>query len=93
VFWKRVKAQGRLVEKDLNIRKASEYSGRRAKMEIRTKGKLNALMISMDVIGFSLLFIGAGLIRFAKDEPVAIAGGVVLAVGASVLGITRWMGK
>jgi len=62
-------------------------------MKISKKGRLNALIISMDVIGFSLLLIGAGLIRFAKDEPVAIAGGAVLAVGASVLGLTRWMAK
>jgi len=62
-------------------------------MKISKKGRLNALIISMDVIGFSLLLIGAGLIRFAKDEPVAIAGGAVLAVGASILGLTRWMAK
>jgi hypothetical protein len=54
---------------------------------------LTAFIVTVDVIGFSLLFIGAGVIRFAKDEPVAIAGGLVLAVGASVLGLTRWMVK
>ena len=57
------------------------------------KGRLNPLVLSLDIIGFSVLLFGAGLIRFAKDEPMAIAGGVVLTVGASILGITRWLAK
>jgi len=57
------------------------------------KGKLNTLIISLDIIGFALIFIGAALIRFSKDEVISIIGGFVLAGGVAVLSLTRLIQK
>lgn len=52
-------------------------------------GKASALLLSLDVIGFALVFMGVGLIRFAKEEVLAALGGFVLAGGVALLSITR----
>lgn len=57
------------------------------------KGRLNTLTISLNVIGFALLFLGGALIRFSKDEVYSILGGFVLAGGVAVLSITRLVSK
>ena len=57
------------------------------------KKALSPIVIAMDVIGFALILLGAGMIRFAKDEILAILGGFVLAGGVAVLGITRFLSK
>lgn len=56
-------------------------------------GKANTILITLDIIGFIILFIGAGLVRFAKDEIIAILGGFVIAAGVAVLSITRFISK
>ena len=53
------------------------------------KASLRTLLVSLDVIGFLILLTGGALIRFAKDEVLAITGGFVLAGGVAVLSITR----
>lgn len=60
---------------------------------IGKKGKLNVLLLSLDIIGFCLLIVGAGLLRFAKDEIIAVLGGFVLAGGVTVLSLTRLIHK
>lgn len=57
------------------------------------QGKINALILSLDVIGFVLLLLGAGLIRYTKDEVTSILGGFVLAGGVTLLSLTRLIGK
>ena len=57
------------------------------------KKALSPIVIAMDVIGFALILLGAGMIRLAKDEILAILGGFVLAGGVAVLGITRFLSK
>jgi hypothetical protein len=53
------------------------------------KANLKKLILAMDVIGFIIIFIGAGLIRYSKDEIISILGGFVLAGGVAILGLTR----
>ncbi|MBI4448958.1 hypothetical protein HY641_02950 [Candidatus Woesearchaeota archaeon] len=50
-------------------------------------------IIAMDIIGFALLFVGAGLIRYSKDEVISIIGGFVLAGAVTVLTLTRWLSQ
>lgn len=57
------------------------------------KGGINPIIVALDVIGFILLFVGAGLIRFSKDEVISILGGFVLAGGVTILSITRLIQK
>lgn len=54
----------------------------------KKEGKFNAVVL-LDVVGFALLFVGAALIRFSKDEIVSILGGFVLAGAVTVLTLTR----
>ena len=51
------------------------------------------LIISMDIIGFALIFVGAAMVRLSKEEVMAIAGGFVLAGGVAVLSITRYLSR
>ena len=53
------------------------------------KGKVKTLIVSLDVIGFFLLLVGAAMIRYAKDEIVSILGGFVMAGGVTLLSLTR----
>lgn len=62
-------------------------------VSIGKKGKLNVLLLSLDIIGFCLLAVGAGLIRFAKDEVITILGGFVLAGGVTILSLTRLLNR
>jgi len=57
------------------------------------KGETKALIISLDIIGFALLFVGGLLIRFSKDDIFSIIGGFVLAGGVAVLSLTRLIPK
>lgn len=57
------------------------------------QGKINTLIVCLDIIGFALLFLGAGLIRYTKDEVTSILGGFVLAGGVTLLSLTRLIGK
>jgi len=57
------------------------------------KGKLNVLLLSLDIIGFAILLIGAALIRFSKDEITSIIGGFVLVGAVAILSITRLIKK
>ena len=47
------------------------------------------LIVALDIIGFALILVGAGLVRYAKEEVTSILGGFVLAGGVTVLSITR----
>ena len=53
------------------------------------KGKANTLLIALDVVGFSLLFLGGALIRFSRDDVISAIGGFVLAGGVTILTLTR----
>ena len=57
------------------------------------KGKLNVLLLSLDIIGFAILLIGAALIRFSKDEITSIIGCFVLVGAVAILSITRLIKK
>ncbi len=57
------------------------------------QGKTSVLLLTLDVIGFALVFVGVGLIRFVKDEIAAILGGFVLAGGVALLSVTRLIPK
>lgn len=58
-------------------------------VKINNKGRLNNLVLALDVIGFVTIVVGAGIIRYSKDEIVSILGGFVLAAGVTVISITR----
>jgi len=55
--------------------------------------KGTSLIIALDIVGFALVFIGAALIRYAKEEAIAVIGGFVLAGGVTVLSLTRLIHK
>ena len=57
------------------------------------KGRISSLSIAMNVIGFFLVIVGGGLIRFAKEETIAILGGFVLAGGVAILSLARYISK
>lgn len=57
------------------------------------RGQSHNLLIGLDVVGFALVFVGVGLIRFAKDEIIAVIGGFVLAGAVTILGLTRLIQK
>ena len=58
-------------------------------MEIGKQARTHNLVVVLDVIGFSLLILGAAMIRFAREELFAILGGFFLAGGVAVLSATR----
>lgn len=62
-------------------------------IELKKHGKISTIIIAMDVIGFTLLFVGAGLIRYAKDEITSVLGGFVLAGAVTIISLTRLMYK
>ncbi len=47
------------------------------------------LLFALDVIGFILVLVGAGLVRYSRDEVTSILGGFVIAGGVTLLSITR----
>ena len=55
--------------------------------------KGTSLIIALDIVGFALVFIGAALSRYAKEEAIAVIGGFVLAGGVTVLSLTRLIHK
>lgn len=62
-------------------------------MAVSKQGKVDVLILSLDVIGFAFVFLGSGLIRFAREEITSILGGFVLAGGVTLLTITRLVRK
>lgn len=58
----------------------------------KKSGKLNVIIL-LDAVGFTLLFVGAALIRFSKDEVISLLGGFVLAGAVTVLTLTRFVSK
>ena len=57
------------------------------------RGKVDSLLIGLNILGFTLLFVGAALIRYSKDEVMSIVGGFVLAGGVTALALTRLISK
>ena len=57
------------------------------------KGKLNVLLIGLDLIGFALIFTGTALIRFSSSDISSIIGGFVLAGDVAVLSPARVIPK
>lgn len=47
----------------------------------------------LDLLGFALVVVGGGLIRYAKEELISIFGGVVIAIGVGLLSFSRYIGK
>ena len=45
----------------------------------------------LDLLGFALLIVGGGLIRYAKDELNSIFGGIVIAIGVGLLSFSRYI--
>jgi len=60
---------------------------------MKNKGKANSLLISLDIIGFVIIFIGAALIRYSSNEVYSILGGFVMAGGVAVLSLSRLIPK
>ena len=59
----------------------------------QSKGKADALILSMDIIGFVMIGVGAWIVRFAKEEVLGVVGGFVMAGGVALLSITRLVRK
>ena len=56
------------------------------------KGKISSgVILGFDIIGFVLVILGGVLIRYGHSELITIIGGVVIAAGAAVLGLTKWI--
>ena len=51
----------------------------------------SSALIALDIIGFGLLFIGAIIVRYAKDEVLSISGSVIVAIGLALLAIARYV--
>jgi len=47
----------------------------------------------LDLLGFALLIVGGGLIRYAKDELISVFGGIVIAIGVGLLSFARYLPK
>jgi len=62
-------------------------------MKRRGKLGLSPAILAMDIIGFALIFLGAGIIRYSKEEIISILGGFVLAGGVTIIGVTRFISK
>ena len=60
---------------------------------MKNKGSINSLLISLGIIGFVFIFIGALLIRYSSDEVYSILGGFVLGDGITILSLTRLIQK
>ncbi len=60
---------------------------------METKGKFNSLLIALDIVGFVLIFVGAGLIRYSVNDINSILGGFVIAAGVTLLSLTRLIPK
>jgi hypothetical protein len=60
---------------------------------MQKKGKLDPLIIALDLIGFTIILIGAGLIRYSLSEVISILGGFVMAGGVTLLTLTRIIPK
>lgn len=56
------------------------------------KGTLH-LPVILDLLGFALLVVGGGMIRYAKDEFISIFGGIVIAIGVGLLSFSRYIIK
>ena len=56
------------------------------------KGRISVIL-ALDVIGFFVLLVGAGLVRYGRDEVIAILGGFVMACGVAVLSVSRLFQK
>lgn len=57
------------------------------------QGRVMTLMFILDVIGFVFVLLGAGLIRYSREEIISIFGGFVMAGGVTLLSVTRLMQK
>ncbi len=51
------------------------------------------LPVILDLLGFALLVVGGGMIRYAKDELISIFGGIVIAIGVGLLSFSRYIIK
>ncbi len=56
------------------------------------RGRISVIL-TLDIIGFFVLLVGAGLVRYARDEVIAILGGFVMAGGVAVLSVSRLIQK
>ena len=56
------------------------------------KGVARTALI-LDFLGFMLLIVGGGLIRYATDEVSSIFGGIVIAISVGLLSLSRYIGK
>ncbi len=56
------------------------------------KGVIN-LGVILDLLGFALLIVGGGMIRYTKDELISIFGGIVIAIGVGLLSFSRYITK
>ena len=55
------------------------------------KARIDPVVMVLDVVGFILIVLGGVVIRYAREEPLSILGGLVMAVGVTVLSVTRWV--
>lgn len=53
----------------------------------------SALLIGLNIIGFTLPIIGGGLIRFSGSDIFSIIGGFVLVGDVAILSLTRLIPK
>ena len=53
------------------------------------KGHFNIIKLTLDLSGFAITIGGALIARFAKDEYLPIIGGIMVAVGMALLGVSR----
>lgn len=53
------------------------------------KGHFNVVKLTLDISGFTITIGGALIARFSKDEYLPIIGGIMVAVGMALLGVSR----
>lgn len=58
-----------------------------------TKKGIARVPFILDFLGFALVVVGGGLIRYAREELISIFGGVVIAIGVGLLSFSRYIIK
>ncbi|MBI4142132.1 hypothetical protein HY484_04355 [Candidatus Woesearchaeota archaeon] len=53
------------------------------------KGKINAVKVTLDVLGFALVLGGSILVRYPAAEQMSIVGGILVSIGVGLLALSR----
>ena len=58
-------------------------------VKFNKKGKINTVKVTLDVLGFGLIFGGSILVRYSAAEQISIVGGILVSIGVGLLALAR----